>query len=95
MKISIIATAIMIGAAPAFAQEFPEFPTPDCARTNLCNQDAETTDRDTVASIWDRESPEARECALNTMKKRHMTRLYSNLLGLLLSCDEKESKDRK
>ena len=91
-----IITGLMLAAVMGGArgQEFPEYPkAEECGESLECLR-AERMLRDQVAAVWDSYSERARQCALETMGRWHITRTYENLFHTLLSCDEKESREK-
>jgi hypothetical protein len=81
-KMAFVIVAIMVIAPVARAQELPDYPIRD--------------DRDVydfLATSWEEFSSAARQCALNRMRQRHITRAYINLLRALTSCQLDENAD--
>jgi hypothetical protein len=75
---AVVAMAIATGTK---AQELPDYPIRD-------ENDRVAYDR--LATSWDSDSPTARQCALDRLKERHITKTYLNLLLAFNSCLQKE-----
>jgi hypothetical protein len=77
----LIAMTAMAIATGAKGQELPNYP--------IRNSDDQML-YDSLAASWDSDSPTARQCALDRLKTRHITKTYLNLMEALTSCGQKE-----
>ena len=74
----LIATPV---AAAQLQDDFPEYRIEDSI---------DRLSRDFLATIWDRISPTAKECAARTMEKRRVTPNWVNFQVALSTCVQKE-----
>jgi hypothetical protein len=80
-KILAILSLAAAMTTAANAQELPNYP--------IHNSDDQML-YDSLATSWDSDSPTARQCALDRLKTRHITKTYLNLLDAFNSCYQKE-----
>jgi hypothetical protein len=80
----VLAMAIVPGAA--YGQELPKYPIHD---------EEEQFAYDSLATTWDDDSVTVRQCALDRLKERHITKTYLNLVHAFISCYAKEDREKK
>jgi hypothetical protein len=85
MKIAVISIATLIAITVAKGQELPKYP--------IRNSDDQML-YDSLATTWDSDSPTARQCALDRLKSRHITKTYLNLMEALTSCGRAELEEQ-
>jgi hypothetical protein len=82
MKRTLLAAVTAMAIARGTrAQELPDYPIRD---------ENDRVAYDGLATSWDSDSPTARQCALDRLEERHITRTYLNLLRAFNSCLQKE-----
>ncbi len=81
----VAAVAAMAITTGARLQELPDYPIRDEDDQML---------HDSLATSWDNDSPTARQCALDRLEERHITKTYLNLLRAFNSCLKKEMDEQ-
>jgi hypothetical protein len=87
MKQTLLAAVAAIPiTAVAGAQELPDYTIRD---------EIDQQAYDWLATSWDSDSPTVRQCALDRMEWRHITKTYPNLVGAYSSCLLKEYDEKE
>jgi hypothetical protein len=87
MKRTLLAAlAVMAIATVARAQELPDYPI---------RNDIDQAAYDWLATSWDSDSPTVRQCALDSLNQRHITKTYPNLLAATGSCGLAEDRKKE
>jgi hypothetical protein len=88
MKRTLLAGAVaaMAIATGARAQNLSHYPIRD---------ENDRVAYDGLATSWDSDSPTARQCALDRLEERHITKTYLNLLKAFNSCLQKEIDEQQ